>query len=147
MEKRKIIFPWRHRLRKVNFKHPRTLKDLQDQVKTKNDDLYASFLRLSHERLKAEWNDYWDSIYAVGPFLKKRNPYFTIPFVVILKEKAKVYDHLLELSERLATPYLEFGIMPFPYTISIKAVDFYQEENYIDLLRTEEVSIKFYNKS
>jgi len=113
-------------------------------VETESDKFYLSFLELSFKNLKPKWEKSWNSILAIGPFLERKKRYSTIPFILIIK-KGKIYNHLLKLSESLAIPYLELGIMPAIYIFSTEMVETYRREKNINWLRTEAVSIKFSN--
>jgi len=147
MRRQKITFPWQHRLRKIKlytFEHPTNLAELRRKVETEIDKFYLSFLELSFKNLKPKWEKSWNSILAIGPFLERKKRYSTIPFILIIK-KGKIYNHLLKLSEILAIPYLEFGIMPAIYIFSTEMVETYRSEKNINWLRTEAVSIKFSN--
>ena len=145
MSTTELILPWYHRIRHVDLKkieHPTSLLDFQKLSYIEGyDSRYFEYLNLSNKKLSTNWLDSWESIFAVGPFIKRERKYYKIPFIVFIA-KGSIYSQLVVLSKRLELPYYEFGIMPDLHIYPSKLHEYFIMKKDKLWLRTEAVSIR-----
>ncbi len=134
--------PWQSRLPRERFvEHPKSVDDFKDwpQLDRVAQD-HLRYLEWCGKQLRQNWLEPWMDIFAVGPFLKRSRLYRTIPFVAVVNYR-RPYRHILALSQALAEPYLEFGILPDIHLLSIQAQAMLDETENIHWEKTKMVSV------
>lgn len=137
-------FSWQSRLPRRRFvEHPTTIAEFKEWPELNKPAFnHLTFLSMCDDYLRQKWNDPWQSIFAVGPFLKRKRTHSFIPFVLVANVR-KPYRHLLTLSEILTNAYLEFQIFPDLYILPKNMVVMLDEFQNINWLKTKMISIRW----
>lgn len=125
---KRFALPWSRRLRfGRGVRHCTSIEELQ-QISI--DDgvarFHLAFLLFASSSIKSKPLPQWHIVYALGPFSGMREPRRLIPFVVVAHFN-RPYRHLSQLSKLLASPFLEFGILPDTYMLPARSVEYLDE--------------------
>jgi len=147
VEYEKISFPWRFRLRRLPDEHPVSIPQFEKwQELDESAYVHREYLKLCDGNLVQGWIESWASVYAVGPFIGRRRPYNSIPFILVVNYR-QPYRHIVRLSEMLADAYLEFSILPDIYVLAPRVVQGLDQVQNQQWFRTKQYSLMWnYNK-
>jgi hypothetical protein len=117
-----VLFDWQRRFPSQPIEHPVTWSQFANlQNIDRVAQVHREYLRMCDRHIRLDWIESWNELLAVGPFLGRKSPYHSIPFVLVTRYRLP-YRHIIKLSELLAEAYLEFAILPDIHIIQPKLV-------------------------
>lgn len=136
------IFPWYSRMRRIKgIDHPDSIESLRNWPHlSRTDQVHGAYLEFCDKSLQGGWSSEWKQILAVGPFVKRKRMYGSIPFVIIA-DYDYPYKHLLNISEVLADAFLEFAILPDLHIFTDDFAEYMEKTDNREWKNTQRISI------